>query len=97
MIYANHFEERLDKTTSYLYIDVGGGSTELTCFSEGKHQASASFNIGTVRLPFEWKSKDLGEADLADADALIVIYPCRLETRRSLRPSSAACLHRRAA
>lgn len=50
LIYANHFEERLDKTTPYLYIDVGGGSAELTYFSEGKHQTSASFNIGTVRL-----------------------------------------------
>lgn len=50
MIYANHFEEKLDKSKSYLYIDVGGGSTELTFFSQGKHQASSSFNIGTVRL-----------------------------------------------
>lgn len=50
LIYANHFEEKLDKIASYLYIDVGGGSTELTYFSEGKHRASASFNIGTVRL-----------------------------------------------
>jgi exopolyphosphatase/guanosine-5'-triphosphate,3'-diphosphate pyrophosphatase len=50
MIYANHFEERLDKTKSYLYIDVGGGSTELTFFTGGKHHTSFSFNIGTVRL-----------------------------------------------
>ena len=34
---------------SYLYVDVGGGSTELTFFSEGKITASKSFKMGTVR------------------------------------------------
>lgn len=50
IIYANHFEERLDKNKSYLYIDVGGGSTELTLFSHNQSITSHSFNIGTVRL-----------------------------------------------
>lgn len=35
---------------SYLYIDVGGGSTEFTIFSNGKLAYSRSFPIGTVRL-----------------------------------------------
>lgn len=34
---------------SYLYIDVGGGSTELTWLEGGKRVKSASFRIGTVR------------------------------------------------
>ncbi|MEP1018737.1 Ppx/GppA phosphatase family protein, partial [Maribacter dokdonensis] len=34
----------------YLYIDVGGGSTEFTLFSNGKIQVSKSFKLGTVRL-----------------------------------------------
>ena len=37
-----------DKT--FLYVDVGGGSTELTIYSEGKTVASKSFKMGTVRL-----------------------------------------------
>jgi exopolyphosphatase / guanosine-5'-triphosphate,3'-diphosphate pyrophosphatase len=49
-IYENHIAENLDKEHSYLYIDVGGGSTELTFFSEGKLKYKESFNIGTIRL-----------------------------------------------
>ena len=50
IIFSNHFEERLLKDRSYLYIDVGGGSTELTVFSDNKPVASRSFRIGTLRL-----------------------------------------------
>jgi exopolyphosphatase/guanosine-5'-triphosphate,3'-diphosphate pyrophosphatase len=50
IIYENHFAESLDKERSYLYIDVGGGSTELTLFSEGAVTFKQSFNIGTIRL-----------------------------------------------
>ncbi|HBC03776.1 MAG: exopolyphosphatase [Aequorivita sp.] len=34
----------------FLYVDVGGGSTELTVFADGKNMASRSFKLGTVRL-----------------------------------------------
>ncbi len=50
IIYENHFAEKLDKDHSYLYIDVGGGSTELTFFSESQLMFKESFNIGTIRL-----------------------------------------------
>jgi exopolyphosphatase/guanosine-5'-triphosphate,3'-diphosphate pyrophosphatase len=50
IIYENHIAENLDKEHSYLYIDVGGGSTELTFFNEGKLMYKESFNIGTIRL-----------------------------------------------
>lgn len=49
-IYENHFAEGLTRDESYLYIDVGGGSTELTFFSDGKLIFKESFNIGTIRL-----------------------------------------------
>ena len=49
-IYENHVAENMDKEHSYLYIDVGGGSTELTFLSNGKLVFKDSFNIGTIRL-----------------------------------------------
>ena len=50
LIYENHVAENMDKEHSYLYIDVGGGSTELTFFANGELQFKRSFNIGTIRL-----------------------------------------------
>ncbi len=49
-IYESHIAEHLDKNGHYLYVDVGGGSTELTFFSKGKLAFKQSFNIGTIRL-----------------------------------------------
>lgn len=50
VIYENHIAENLDQQHTYLYIDVGGGSTELTFFAENKLVYKKSFNIGTIRL-----------------------------------------------
>ncbi|MCX2454066.1 exopolyphosphatase [Pedobacter sp. PLR] len=50
IIYANHIEETLDNKKSYLYIDVGGGSTELSVFVNRIPVASKSFDIGTIRI-----------------------------------------------
>lgn len=50
LINQTHVAEMLDQFHSYLYIDVGGGSTELTFFDEGKMKNRESFNIGTIRL-----------------------------------------------
>lgn len=50
LIYENHIAENMSREESYLYIDVGGGSTELTFFSDGKLVYKRSFNIGTIRL-----------------------------------------------
>jgi exopolyphosphatase / guanosine-5'-triphosphate,3'-diphosphate pyrophosphatase len=49
-IYENHIAETMSLGESYLYVDVGGGSTELTFFSDGKLVFKESFNIGTIRL-----------------------------------------------
>ena len=57
IIYENHIAEFLDNNKSYLYVDVGGGSTELTLYHKGKIILQKSFNIGTVRLIID-KVKD---------------------------------------
>ncbi len=50
LVYENHVAENMDKDHSYLYVDVGGGSTELSFFSNGILVFKKSFNIGTIRL-----------------------------------------------
>ena len=42
--------EIIDDNNNYLYVDVGGGSTEFTLFSKGEIKKSKSFKMGTVRL-----------------------------------------------
>ena len=49
-IYENHIAENMTTEESYLYVDVGGGSTDITFFSDGKLVFKESFNIGTIRL-----------------------------------------------
>lgn len=58
LVFSNHIEEMLNPRHSYLYIDVGGGSTELTLYSNHKVIASKSFNIGTVRMLLDKVDKD---------------------------------------
>ena len=50
VIYANHIEHRLDPKKNYLYVDVGGGSTEVTMIAKGKRVGTSSFPVGTVRM-----------------------------------------------
>jgi exopolyphosphatase / guanosine-5'-triphosphate,3'-diphosphate pyrophosphatase len=50
LVYENHVAENMDKDHSYMYIDVGGGSTELSFFSNGILVFKKSYNIGTIRL-----------------------------------------------
>lgn len=50
IIYETHIAEKLSPNKSYLYIDVGGGSTEITLFSQNRIVFKDSFNIGTIRL-----------------------------------------------
>lgn len=50
IIYSNEIVEMLDDSNPYLYMDVGGGSTEITLFENRMNVASHSFNIGTIRM-----------------------------------------------
>ncbi|MFL9833875.1 Ppx/GppA phosphatase family protein [Chryseobacterium terrae] len=58
LVYENHVAEGLDKDFAYLYVDVGGGSTELTFYENGKMIYERSFNIGTIRLLNDLVSED---------------------------------------
>ena len=50
IISSTDLNELISSEKTYLYADVGGGSTEFTLFSKGKIVTSKSFKIGTVRL-----------------------------------------------
>ncbi len=50
VIYETHIAENLSNGKSYMYIDVGGGSTEITLFANDHIIFKESFNIGTIRL-----------------------------------------------
>lgn len=50
IISQTDIKELIEDNKSYLYVDVGGGSTEFTLFSKGLVLNSKSFKIGTVRL-----------------------------------------------
>lgn len=62
IIYSNHIAEHLDPQSVYLYIDVGGGSTELTLFANQHIEASQSFNVGTIRMLHEQVPKETWNA-----------------------------------
>ncbi|CAH8286276.1 exopolyphosphatase/guanosine-5'-triphosphate,3'-diphosphate pyrophosphatase [Mariniflexile fucanivorans] len=58
IIAATDLNSYIDKSKTYLYVDVGGGSTEFTIIHEGVSEASRSFKIGTVRLLNDMVSKE---------------------------------------
>ncbi|MGB5464102.1 MAG: exopolyphosphatase, partial [Aureibaculum sp.] len=49
IISATDLNEIILGDDPYLYVDVGGGSTEFTFFDKGKMVTSRSFKLGTVR------------------------------------------------
>jgi len=50
IIAATDLHAFIDNNKTYLYVDVGGGSTEFTVIHNGESVTSKSFKIGTVRL-----------------------------------------------
>jgi len=58
IIAATDLNSFIDPSKTYLYVDVGGGSTEFTVIHEGQSVASKSFKIGTVRLLNDMVSKE---------------------------------------
>ena len=50
IISISKISEFINTQKTFLFVDVGGGSTEFTFINEGNHIVSKSFKIGTVRL-----------------------------------------------
>ncbi len=70
LIFSNFEVSLFDRSLDYLYIDVGGGSTELTLIREGKRIAGRSFKMGAVRL-LQGKVNEKVWRDMSDwCDAL---------------------------
>lgn len=62
LVYSNKVAEMFDDNKPYLYVDVGGGSTEMTLFARRKVIVSNSINIGTIRLlNNQFAAKDLSD------------------------------------
>lgn len=58
IISSTDLKHLINSDETYLYVDVGGGSTEFTLFSRGEIVNSKSFKIGTVRLINNTKEKN---------------------------------------
>ncbi len=73
MIYNNHIENMKGRKGNFMYVDVGGGSTEINLLADGELVCSRSYNIGTVRIlneavaESEWQRlrKDMGDLALS--------------------------------
>lgn len=50
IVYNNHVEQLEDRNGNYIYVDVGGGSTEINLLTNGELVCSRSYNIGTIRI-----------------------------------------------
>ena len=77
LIFENHIAEKLGTNDAFIYMDVGGGSTEFTLFKEGQKIKARSFNIGTIRL------KD----DLVERQTWLNLKTWLEEIRTEFKPS----------
>jgi len=50
IIASTDLHDLIDTERAFLYVDVGGGSTEFTVFINGHTVASKSFKVGTIRI-----------------------------------------------
>lgn len=50
IIFADGFAANISKKPNYMYVDVGGGSTEITIFCDNQKVDARSFKLGTVRI-----------------------------------------------
>ena len=75
MVYNNHIEYMEDRQGNYMYVDVGGGSTEINMLAQGELVCSRSYNIGTVRILSNAVKESEWERLKQDMAALAQSYP----------------------
>lgn len=74
IVYDNHIEQLFATGQNYLYVDVGGGSTEINLISNGELKNSHSYNIGTVRMLSGMVKEEEKEALRTDLIGLAAEY-----------------------
>jgi len=74
IIYESHFADSLNKDLNYIYVDVGGGSTEISVITKGELIESKSYDIGTVRLLNNKVKSEEYERLNTDLSELKVLY-----------------------
>ena len=75
MVYNNHIEAMKSRKGNYMYVDVGGGSTEINLLADGELICSRSYNIGTVRMLNSSVSEGEWKRFRSDLEDLAVSYP----------------------
>ena len=75
MIYNNHVECLEDRTGNYIYVDVGGGSTEINLLTNGVLVQSLSYNVGTVRKLSNALREEVWEQMKDDLTRLTADFP----------------------
>lgn len=75
MIYNNHVECLEDRTGNYIYVDVGGGSTEINLLTNGVLVQSLSYNVGTVRMLSNVVREEVWEQMKDDLTRLTADFP----------------------
>ena len=74
ILYSNHIEHLPDTDGTYMYVDVGGGSTEVTLIHQGGLIGSMSYNIGTIRLLHRAVSDNIVNGLRSDMDKMFATY-----------------------
>ncbi len=74
IVYESHIGDLLDRDGCYIYVDVGGGSTEISLICDGALIQSRSYNIGTVRALSGKVKASEWEALKHDMDTLSAQY-----------------------
>lgn len=75
IVYESHIGDLLQKQGNYIYVDVGGGSTEVSLIRDGVLKRSRSYNIGTVRILTGKVNEESWQTMRKDMAQLAAQYP----------------------